>query len=473
MCLNPINIINRSKFLSKDYRQPYFMQVRCGKCVECQRQNSLEWHYRSFHHFRDCVRSGGYVLFDTLTYAPEYLPHLSDFMSLPSSELDYPCFSYVDIRLFLVRLRKNLNKLGYPSKSFSQFVVSEYGTSSVGTHRPHYHILFFVNNSVIPYNVLSEQISKAWKFGRTDGLPYKSDSYVRLHNVIEGSTERSLRVTRYVSKYVMKSCVFQKEIDRRVSAVVEAEAKNHDSSWIDSYDGRKYRRDLLRYVGQFHRQSRGFGISALSECEGVDMVTMPDLDKVVCRIPLPMYYKRKLYQEQITIDGQRFWSYTEKGIEWLKKRESVTIHLLANRLQGLVSTYHVDTSMLRGYNLHDVARYMVTGRGFFTLSDSIASLSDKLQGQLMFNYVTQVDYEQFGLQFISNDYYGVKNNYFSLDDTFSLIKIEKVRQMCYFNPCFELFLKTLTDRMISDNINKTRLEMHRERMRLLSNQLRQ
>lgn len=474
MCLNPINIVNRSKFLSREYRQPYFMQVRCGKCVECQKQNSMEWHYRSYHHFKAAIEGKQYVLFDTLTYDNKHLPHLSDFIELPVESLDFPCFSYQDIRHWLVRLRKQLRNRGYKD-NFTYFLASEYGHDNLyvddkgrqrrGTCRPHYHVLFFVSSD-IPIDTMSELISRTWQKGKTDGYPYKSMSYVKNHNLIQGNTERSLRVTRYVSKYVMKSCAFTDEINKRVNLVVGAEAFNHDEGWLDSYDGRKYRNDLLRLVGQFHRQSKGFGLSALKGIAfGVPIVTMPDLDKVVASIPLPMYYKRKLYQYQVDIDGQKFWTWNDDGVRFLQKRESETIDLLAKRLMSIVATYKVPTTILGNNTLHDVANYMVTERGFFTRSKEIASLATKLDSPLLFNYVTHCDDVQFGKKFLSYDYYGVKDAYLPLEDNKHLLDIDKMRQLCYFDDRFEIFIKSVYDSMVESNLNKTLLERHRERLR--------
>ena len=131
-CLNPIRIPNQSRFLVNGNRDRLYLNVRCGKCANCQQTKASEWYFRAYHQFKHCVDNGGYVYFDTLTYAPEYVPTLrqfEEFSALPSY-MDYMCFSSRDIQLFNKRLRKRLSKLGYPKNCYSFFLSSEYGTRS-------------------------------------------------------------------------------------------------------------------------------------------------------------------------------------------------------------------------------------------------------------------------------------------------------------------------------------------------------
>ena len=53
-------------------------------------------------------------------------------------------------------------------------------------HRPHYHLLLFVRKKVDPLK-LSALISRCWKCGRTDGIPYQSNFYVFQHNVVKNN----------------------------------------------------------------------------------------------------------------------------------------------------------------------------------------------------------------------------------------------------------------------------------------------
>ena len=283
MCLSPITIPNQSKYLSLRYRDQYLMSVPCGHCSECQKSKSNEWYLRSWFEF-DRLPSDGYVLFDTLTYRPKHLPHLSSYWSMLSPSEDFPCFDYMHIRNFLEALRLCLKRLGY-GNCIRHFVASEYGTHKNYTHRPHYHLMLYVSNPALHPFTLSRLISKYWKYGRTDGLPYKKKSYVLDHNVISPSSSNGskYRTIKYITKYVTKSCQFTAVINDRVDKVMSrladyatADLDLSASEWLETEFAHRERLKLLRYVNQFHRQSHHFGENAL---ESIDL---NDLSKTGC-----------------------------------------------------------------------------------------------------------------------------------------------------------------------------------------------
>lgn len=219
MCINPLQIVNPTRYISASHlADRVVMTVPCGKCAECQGKNALQWSYRINAEYLDTIESGGFVYYDTLTYAPENRPMLSRFFKI-SPEHDHSCFDYRDIQKFMKRLRFNLpgsvDKLRY-------FIVSEYGTALEHQHAPHYHILAFVRNSFVSPLELSRIVSDSWSLGRTDGLPFRTSSYVLDHNVISGK-DQSSRVISYVSKYIQKSSTFQKVIDSRISELYDLE----------------------------------------------------------------------------------------------------------------------------------------------------------------------------------------------------------------------------------------------------------
>ena len=82
MCLFPRSIRNPTKHIYKNGGQPLTMDVPCNQCAECKKNHRLQWHFRSYHHVNECVKNGGYVLYDTLTYAPEHLPWLSQYVDM-------------------------------------------------------------------------------------------------------------------------------------------------------------------------------------------------------------------------------------------------------------------------------------------------------------------------------------------------------------------------------------------------------
>ena len=186
MCLNPITIKNPKKRISLSGGMPFSIQVPCGECAECKELKRTEWYYRTYYEAMSCFDSNGYVLFDTLTYRDEELPHVSEFIDI-DSEWDASCFDVEDYRLFFVRLRMALQReIGWnPAHCLKYFLTSEYGTDDRYTHRPHYHVLFFVrgdeNGRRVDPLVLSKLINKCWMKGRTDGIDYKPYKYVMNH----------------------------------------------------------------------------------------------------------------------------------------------------------------------------------------------------------------------------------------------------------------------------------------------------
>ena len=178
-CLHPLTVINPSKRISLNGGAPYQLQVPCGSCANCRHSKHDEYFFRAFYQGKSTFDKGGFMQAITLTYRPSCLPHLSDFLPIPKGDiLDFPCFSRKDIRVFLVRLRERLYRLGYDCKDkLNYFIASEYGTSSVGTHRPHYHIIFYVTFAIDAFE-FSRIVGQCWPFGISDTIPFKPRAYV-------------------------------------------------------------------------------------------------------------------------------------------------------------------------------------------------------------------------------------------------------------------------------------------------------
>ena len=99
-----------------------FVEVPCGKCLECRIQYARAWADR-------CVleaKQYKYNYFVTLTYDDEFLPNRN---SLEPK----------DLQLFIKRLRKHYAKK-YPDLKIRFLASGEYGDKS---WRPHYHIILF------------------------------------------------------------------------------------------------------------------------------------------------------------------------------------------------------------------------------------------------------------------------------------------------------------------------------------------
>ena len=389
MCLNPQTIRNPTKSIYKHGGQPLLLDVPCGNCAECKKNKRIEWRFRTYHEVESTVKNGGYVYFDTLTYAPEHVPHISDFVDLDtinrtiqeySSAKGVPvefindnmCFNSLHWRNFLKNLRRQLD-YHYQGIKFNYFLTSEYGIDERYTHRPHYHILFFVNSrSMSPYD-FSALVSKCWSYGRTDGIPYKERNYVADHvfgyNLGTNSeTYRDyIKVSNYVSKYITKDSTFQNEINNRINAL---------SQYIDDEELTKVKRN----IDMFHRQSHGFGLSFLNNLTSEEYstilndgtVSIQDSERVVVTLPLPNYYKRKLFYNLLRDDeGHYFWQPNIQGIVYLENSLKRNITNVAKRIYNIYTNstdydkQYIDT-LLSSRNFFDLASYMVLYRSRFT-----------------------------------------------------------------------------------------------------------
>lgn len=447
MCLNPLTIPTPTRYVSLKYRNQYLIDVPCGHCSECAQTISNQWYYRSFYEWDDLSSyEGSYVLFDCLTYSNVNLPYLSDFWTfLDSRHEDFPCFNRKHLRNFLQSLRMRLIRLGYAKDVFRYFVASEYGTDKKATHRPHYHLMLFVRDKRLNPLFLSKLISKLWKFGRTDGVPYKSNYYVMGHNYIDCSGSNfanRLRSCRYVTKYVQKSCLFQSELDKRISVVMSRAAQfaNPDDpdSWLSSELGRRERLRLLRFVNQFHLQSQHFGESALADIDLLQLerdgcLYMPDSNGVRIPIPLPMYYKRKLMQELVTLDGARYWVNTEYGDYYRSVRSDAMYNNLVDRYQCVVDFYHLNVR-----SVPKLVDYVLYIRGRVKADLPEASLLSRYSDTDLFNYVTSSDKLQFGTRGLSSFNFGDSQRGYISDRLLGLIRVNDfVARYTYIDSDFE------------------------------------
>lgn len=414
MCLHPISIPNPSKYVSLKYSDRFLLQVRCENCAECQNQLKNEWFYRAWYEFEELSTCGGYALFDTLTYRDDKLPHLSDTWTLLPKSADFPCFNYLHIRNFLQALYQRIARKGYDKHSVRYFIAGEYGTHEKYTHRPHYHIVLYVANPKIDPLWLSRQISELWNYGRTDGAPWKSIKYVLSHNVLSASTSSQgsrLRTCSYVTKYIQKSCKFQRELDKRVYIALQECAKyvnpDNPDKWLDSPECQRYRQKLIRTVNQFHRQSQGFGSAALRDMDMNELfetgsLRMPSTSQVVTRIPLPSYYRRKLFYELVEFNGSRYWQETFYGRQYREFRKKKTMEYLSNRFSSVINQYN-----LPFHTSSELAGYVLNKRGRI-ISDNPddSNLEMRCNDIEFFNYSTLSDKIHFRVRGLTRQWCG-------------------------------------------------------------------
>lgn len=352
--------------MALDKGQKLYLSVPCGHCIDCRESYQNEWRVRVNSEFVDTINSGGYVLFDTLTYSNTFLPRVSDLFDVPK-DLDFPCFRSYDIQLFLKRLRNNLKKDGYdPKDKLRYFIVSEYGSDSRFTHRPHYHVFMFVRHNFVPFYHLSKAISHSWSIyneidksftpiGITDGLPYKSFSYVRIHNTFDVLNDNSRRIASYLSKYVTKDFAYMDLVQKRMCLLNDHFSRFGFTSKDELFPIVK----LIRFsVLPFHRQSLNFGVSILNNSDKDELF---HFGIKFYKDGLPLYYpifpnfKRRLFYKYTRDSlGVVHWKKSVLGL----KRDIHLLHTQFNWFKCRVQSYNanhdikLDLNPLDSFNIY-------------------------------------------------------------------------------------------------------------------------
>lgn len=373
MCLSPISIKTPSRYISLHGGQPITLQVPCNKCAECLESKRSEWHFRCYHQVKDCINHGGFVYFDTLTYDDNHIPKLSDYFDIVKNKIsDFTCFNRSHLRDFFKRLRRRLT-YHFGNVSFKYFLTSEYGTDPRYTHRPHYHIMFFVyGKNMLPFN-FSTFVADSWIYGRTDGIGtsdgkrvYQSVDYVNSHIFTLNKSNLSdiLMCCRYISKYVTKDSTFTQILDNRKSLIRNVVSSDFD---VDT---------LFRNIDMFHLQSKGFGLTFLSNLDNFDSMCLydknicviKDSETVISVLPVPMYYKRHLYYKLVKDGDRRVWQFNDLG------KERYFDNML-NRLDSIIDRYtklydnasaehkRIIFDILNGRSIIDFAEYVVFYKG--------------------------------------------------------------------------------------------------------------
>lgn len=401
MCLFPRTITTPFRRIARNGGQPLTIDVPCNKCAECKKSIRLQWHFRTYHECCECVASGGYILYDTLTYADAYLPKISHYIDIAKCNIeDFSCFEPDHIRLFLKRLRRHI-EYTHKGVTLKYFLTSEYGADERYTHRPHYHVLFFVypavsGNNLHPYQ-FSRYISQCWQYGRTDGLPYQTTSYVS-QNVFGSSLVHKyntdyLKCCAYVSKYITKDSDFQATIDVRIDSLKE----QFDDDTL---------KPIIRHISMFHRQSQGYGISYIDNMSAAEYdfifnsgsCRIIDKDKVILTVPIPTYFKRKLFYslKKDYTDGEvkYYWIPNKQGENYIRNRYYVNISKTAEKYKELISNlsnldrYNVE-KLLAGRTLEELAIYNLFYKGF---SRDLSFLSYHIDSPRMKNELTEYEY---------------------------------------------------------------------------------
>lgn len=494
MCLNKYKLYpSNTKVFSRIHAGRMLQSFKCGHCAECLEQKRKEWYFRAVYEFDSTVKSNGYMLFDTLTYRPSDVPRVSRYYSVPRS-LDYMCFDHADTTNFLKLLRIRLERDGYDVKdNLRYFYSTEYGTDPNATHRPHIHFLFYVRNSFIEPILLSRYISECWSYGRTDGVDYKGKKYVLEKNVIKSDIGSSSRICKYVSKYVVKSLSFDSKLDKCVNRLmwyffdrtfrfdvtlfdfgskcacggVFRDDKDAFFEFCASPRGKRLKASIKRCLDMYHRQSVGFGLSALDNIDvdsliDSDTMIVRDCGQVVMRISVPTYYKRKLFYEKTDYRGSQCWQLNALGIEYNKRRHDVQVKRLQDHLDVDVMYYGVN-----GVDTKRLANYLMDERGLTdALCRDIMTIDNlKINPEYLFySYSTPSDVQRYKHRYVTNDWYGSAQVGY-VDDNLSGIAFDDfVARYCLFDKQCEDWINSLE--IASLPMNRGRDEAYKRRQSL-------
>lgn len=253
---------------------PTIREVSCGCCLECLHQRHQELELRMYAEYDYCIQvRKGEVYITSLTYDESHVPH-GEFYGA-----EVKCFNHHDIQTYIKRLRHYISKK-YPKDTyFKYFVVSEYGSL---TKRPHYHILFFVDNCIAKnWNLFANQVRNNWTNGFTGSI-YRKDFKVHSRNAFS-----------YVSKYVQKTDDFCNYLRSAIPAVVNLS----DKEIIKKFKEDSVTKKLLPY----QVWSKNFGINLCERLTddnfikgSISLDLSTPKSNFIKDFPIPMYYKRKL-----------------------------------------------------------------------------------------------------------------------------------------------------------------------------------
>ena len=186
-----------------------FIQVPCGKCLECRIQYARAWADRCVLHAKQYKDN----YFVTLTYDDEHLPAKNSL-----------CPEHMTN--FIKRLRKR-----FPDNKISYLYAGEYGDVS---KRPHYHILLFN----CPLNDLTYVFQKMENGKLVNHLRPKTKSdlkfsrtiYDEWYEIVDGHKEHlgmisvgafNYDTASYVAQYVTKKCNQDNDIYKQLGIVPE------------------------------------------------------------------------------------------------------------------------------------------------------------------------------------------------------------------------------------------------------------
>ena len=334
------------------------------------------WNIRIWQEYLDCINAGGAVIFATFTYNDFCLPRYY-YTDLEGNKDWFPCFSKRDRDRFLNSIRKRWEKAGFTGKntcySFKSIWANEYGTTVGCTHRPHYHVQFFIPPEIMEYES-KECMKLQFKISFEDYWKRLLQSYwtvphsSRPLGMVMWTPGESIFVNSefaslYCSKYMFKSDTLL--LNERVQKYLK------DFGTLPP-DG--------KCKGSFtsHWQSLHFGESLVKRFDdvdtyinGVNFNLSSELKKgKVIRHKIPMYIERKILYDYSRDDNR--YILNEKGVEFKRKKFFSKLDKLCGRykryfdkdfLKSLLGDFDFKSSksILKNFeNFDDLSTYITS-----------------------------------------------------------------------------------------------------------------
>lgn len=202
--------------------------IPCGKCFDCRQSAKSQWIFRLRVELDALVKKNWKICFFTLTYNDAHLPFIPAelFKGEPQT---VPCFKKEDVRTFIKKLRKWLDRTYKAKRTKSKddmprfMICSEYGGLR---NRPHYHGILCVPPQV-DLRLLHRKCKELWyspsnpdEKGMQDGLGYFApfgfegdvdERGIRGKGFVCGSVKAA---AMYASKYVCKDVGYMVELSK-------------------------------------------------------------------------------------------------------------------------------------------------------------------------------------------------------------------------------------------------------------------
>lgn len=412
MCKKPLSLKNPCKHFDVGSDR-VMITVPCNHCSDCNNNKRFQWQVRVYYEYLKHHDFGGFTLFMTLTYNDAHLPHVTikklpqiqydefgraktksleriDFqtgeVNIEREVLDYSfcrerisCFNKHHLQQFTKNVKQELRD-HHPGVSMQYFISSEYGddklyvdrhgNEKIGTHRPHYHCLFFFSSG-INIEVAKEILSRHWKGKKFGHVDFTSRPGV----VTDRGKVDGPGAIGYVCKYVQKDFNNDKILRQHLEHFVPnlAEDFNLPTSAHDVLPFNMQSQGMGMYIVEYTNKNYP-GLIEKGKCkfpmyqDGSKRVSFEVID-------LPQYVERKEFCLPQSVTPNRAYIYSERGKAMLVNRMLRRREDLVEQIETLLRDYNsmIEPQLLKVINLK-------SNRNYLRAKDFIDDIKSNLEG---------------------------------------------------------------------------------------------